>query len=237
MKLWHKIILFIAAAAVLTRFAPFSQFFRSVNTLFHELGHAAVTLLLSGHVQHIYLYEDLSGVTSSSVFGPWRVILVALAGYSLSALTAPTMFFIYAKGKEKTGLLFLAFLTLTGLLLFVRNSYGVVWCIGFAAVSLVGALLPWNWLRRAIWLLISFIVLVESVWSSLTISLLGITDPARAGDAAILSRTTGVPAAAWGIGFTVIALWSAKVSMKLLFASLRKGKAPSRSRMNRPFHY
>jgi hypothetical protein len=44
--------------AFLTRFIPFSEFFRNVDTLVHELSHALVTLLLSGSVMFINLYAD-----------------------------------------------------------------------------------------------------------------------------------------------------------------------------------
>lgn len=67
MNKWLKTLLFLAGSALLTRFIPFSSLFRNLDTMFHEFGHALVTLLLSGSVLRIELYPDHSGVTYSAI--------------------------------------------------------------------------------------------------------------------------------------------------------------------------
>ena len=77
---------------------PFSSWFRILDTMIHELGHAAMTLLMSGRVLSIELNPDHSGVTYSMLAsGGWSPIVVSLAGYTSASLFAILMFYGYAK--------------------------------------------------------------------------------------------------------------------------------------------
>jgi hypothetical protein len=228
MQSWVKMALFVLAAAMLTRLLPFSEFFRNVYTLVHEMAHAVTTLLLSGSVLYIHLYADQSGVTHSMIQAGWRSIPVSLAGYTGAALFAWLLFRLQAAGRERTGLLLVAAVASLGLLLFVRNDYGMLWCMGFAVVTLLVCFLTPRWLRLLYASLVAFLCLVESVISSVTILVIAIADPAAAGDAANLSRATAVPAAVWGGYFAWVALWCAKNATSLLFRSIWNRRAEER---------
>lgn len=225
---WLKMAAVLIVTAMLTRLTPFSFFFRNVDTLVHELSHALITLVLSGKVMYIHLFSDQSGVTLSSYTSAWNGIPISLAGYTGSALFAVLLFFLSAYRKVKAGLIVIAALALIGLLLFVRNSYGMMWSGGFIAVTvLVYAAAP-PWLRNGYYLLIAFICLVESVLSSITILSMSIINPSAAGDATNLSHYTYVPAFVWGAFFTLFSLWCAKHSTMLLF---RKVPEPTAGRV------
>ncbi|BFH17603.1 hypothetical protein J6TS7_18270 [Paenibacillus dendritiformis] len=164
MKHWGKTVVFLVVAAVLTRVIPFSSFFRNADTLVHEFGHAIVTLLVSGKVLYIHLFADHSGVTfSSAAAHSWRFILIALAGYTVSTVFAVLLFYGYARGKQQTGLTAIVIVTAISLLFFVRNGYGVMWCVGFLLLTAAICFCPWPWLRQGYYLLVAFIALVESV--------------------------------------------------------------------------
>ncbi|REJ16902.1 MAG: hypothetical protein C6W59_07465 [Paenibacillaceae bacterium] len=228
MQSWVKMALFVLVTAILTRLVPFSAFFRNVYTLVHEMAHAVMTLLLSGSVLYIHLYADQSGVTHSMIQAGWRSILISLAGYTGAALFAWLLFRLQASGREKIGLLLAAAIASLGLLLFVRNGYGMLWCLGFAVITLLVCFLTPNWLRIFYASLVAFICLVESVISSVTILVIAITDPAGAGDAANLSRATAVPAVVWGLYFAWVALWCARNATSLLFRSIWNRRAEER---------
>ncbi|OUM97401.1 MAG: hypothetical protein A9Z00_10070 [Thermobacillus sp. ZCTH02-B1] len=238
MSSWAKMALFVLITALLTRLLPFSEFFRNVYTLVHEMAHAVVTLLLSGSVLYIHLYADQSGVTHSMIEAGWRTIPVALAGYTGAALFAWLLFRLQADKRERTGLMIVAAVAALALLLFVRNPYGMLWCAGFAgATLLIGVLAP-GWLRIFYASLVSFICLVESVLSSFMILALSIVEPASAGDAANLSRATPLPAAAWGAFFALFSLWCAKNAVTVLFRSIRRRRSEQirqAERMTYPF--
>ncbi|MFW5437540.1 M50 family metallopeptidase [Paenibacillus apiarius] len=233
MNKWWKTIAFIAGAAILTRWIPFSSFFRNVDTLVHEFGHAIVTLILSGKVQYIHLFADHSGVTYSSVPHSWRFIPISLAGYIISALFTVLLFYMYSRGKQQAGLITVTVLALASVLFFVRNSFGVTWCIGFIALSATIYFAPWRWLRDFYYLLVAFICLVESVLGPLFLVVASIQQPAQAGDAANLSEATLIPAVFWSLLFTVVAIACARVAMGLFFHSNRRSAAGTRSAFER----
>jgi hypothetical protein len=216
---------FVLITAMLTRLVPFSEYFRNVYTLVHEMAHAVMTLILSGSVLYIELYSDQSGVTHSMIQPGWRSILISLAGYTGASLFAWLLFRLLAGRRDRPGLLIVALVALLGLLLFVRNGYGIIWCAGFAGITLAICLLAPGWLRVFYASLVAFICLVESVISSFTILAIAILDPAAAGDAANLSRETFIPAAVWGAFFALFALWCAKSATTLLFRSIWRRRA------------
>lgn len=225
MNSWVKMALFMLVAAFLTRMIPFSEFFRNVDTLVHELSHALVTLVLSGKVMSIQLFSDQSGVTYSMIDVPWKSIPISLAGYIGASLFAVLLFLFHSRGKERAGLILVAVLAAVGLLLFVRNGYGIAWCVGFIIVTVLLCLnrIP-PWLRNGYYLLVAFICLVESVIGSFIILSLSITSAGTAGDAANLSRDTFVPAVVWGILFVAFALWCAKLASGLF---IKRWSAPA----------
>lgn len=226
MKHWGKTVVFLVVAAVLTRVIPFSSFFRNVDTLVHEFGHAIVTLLVSGKVLYIHLFADHSGVTySSAAAHSWRFILIALAGYTVSTVFAVLLFYGYARGKQQTGLTAILIVTAISLLFFVRNGYGVMWCIGFLLLTAAICFCPWPWLRQGYYLLVAFIALVESVLGPVFLLILAVQNPGQAGDAANLARLTPVPAALWALLFTAVALLGARECLRFFLHPRRSPRS------------
>lgn len=217
-----KTVLFLLGAWILTRLIPFSFFFRNVDTLIHEFGHALMTLLLSGKVQFIYLFADHSGVTQSIAHYKWQFILISLAGYTLSSIMAMLLFFLYAKKQHEIGLILLTIIALASVIFFIRNTYGVLWTLGFIALNVCVYFVPWPKVKTFYYLLLAFICLVDSVVSTLILMSLSILQPSAAGDVANLAYTTGVPALIWSILFLLIAFGCAKVSMDLFLRSKRR---------------
>lgn len=218
---WVRAGFIFIGVLLLTRFIPFSSFFRNVNTLVHELAHAVTALILKGSVMEIRLFADQSGVTYTRFQDGWMLIPIGLAGYIGASVFTFFLFFLYAKGRIKGGLILVAVLAAAALSLFIRNGYGMAWSAGFAIITAIIAILGPDWLRKGYYLLIAFLCLVESVVSSLVILYLAVVDPAAAGDAASLSRTTSVPALVWGLLFTAVSLWFAKLSLMRLFGRKR----------------
>lgn len=211
---WLKMVLFLVASAFLTRWIPFSAFFRNVDTMIHEFGHALVTLIVSGHVMYIELYVDHSGITQSAVTSMWEMIPIALAGYMAASLFAWFLFAMYAQGKQRRGLMLLNLIAIVSLVLFVRNGFGMIWLVGFVAINAVVLIWPGKTLSKYYYLLIAFLSLEESVFGPITLLLTAFTHPNEAGDAAVLSGATFIPAVVWTVWFTIFALWCAKQAIQ-----------------------
>jgi hypothetical protein len=207
---WIITLAFLVGSFALTQWLPFSEYFRNVDTMIHEFGHAATTLALSGKVMYIHLYEDHSGVTSSAVKEGWKLIPVALSGYLSASLFAVAMFYFHHTGRYRTGLFAITALAVASLVLFVRNDFGAQWLLGFIGLNVIAFLIPIGFVRTLYFLLIAFLTLVESVSSALTVFLVSMSDPSSAGDAANLAGVTGLPAMLWSLLFLLFALWCAK---------------------------
>ncbi|MDF2814851.1 MAG: rane protein [Paenibacillus sp.] len=210
MSRWMVTIALLVGSAILNHWIPFSSFFRNLDTMVHEFGHAIATLLLSGKVLYIYLFADHSGVTYSYITGGWRVIPMAMAGYITASLFAVYLFYAYSRGRLTQGLVVCSVLAVLCLALFVRNGYGMAWIIGFLVVNGIVIILPFRWLKTFYYLLVAFVSLEESVVGPVGLAIMALNNPSKAGDASSLAQATGVPAPVWGIVFVVIALVCAR---------------------------
>ncbi|NEW09520.1 M50 family metallopeptidase [Paenibacillus sp. SYP-B3998] len=223
MSNWLKTILFIIGSALLTHMPLIpSSFFRNLDTMVHEFGHAAMTLALSGKVMYIELYADHSGVTYSSITKAWALIPVSLAGYFTASLFAWFLFSAYARGKQRFGLQVMIALAVLSLVLFVRNMFGVTWLVGFVVLTILVLTLTPKWLRDFYYLLVAFICLEESVFGPFSLIVYAVQSSRRAGDATNLALHTGVPAVLWALVFTLFSLWCAKGAVQA-FLGRNKG--------------
>lgn len=180
MNKWLKTLLFLAGSALLTRFIPFSSLFRNLDTMFHEFGHALMTLLLSGHVLRIELYSDHSGVTYSAIAAGGRAILVSLAGYPLASLFALLLFYLYSRDKRQWGLILASLVALVMLVLYVRGSFGMIWLSGFILLN-AAMLFLWPKVSKYYYLFLAFLTLEESVMGTLFLMSASVVTPSRAG--------------------------------------------------------
>ncbi|MFD0588810.1 M50 family metallopeptidase [Paenibacillus sp. GCM10027627] len=224
MASWFRTGIMVAVVLILTRFLPFSAFFRNVNTLVHELAHAIAALVLQGKVMEIRLYADQSGVTLTSFQEGWMLIPIAFAGYAGASLFSVFLFWLHSKNWWKQGLVIVTAITVLSLLLFIRNGYGIAWGAGFAALTAIVAFLSPDWLKRGYFLLISFICLVESVVSAAVVLYLALVEPGSAGDAASLSQAALLPAFVWGLLFVLISFWCARLAIGQFFDVGRRQK-------------
>ena len=219
---WATTILFLLGSVILTHMLPFSSFFRNVNTMVHEFGHAAATMLLSGKVMYIELYANHSGVTYSYIEEGWRTIPLALAGYISASLFAVYLFHAYGKGKLNSGFIAMSAVALVSLIFFVRNGFGVAWLAGFIAVNTIAMWIGIRWIKHFYYLLVAFICLEESVFSTIDLVYLSFMHPGQAGDATSLAKTTMMPDLVWSILFLIIALMCAKAAISWFIG--RSGK-------------
>ncbi|MDF2723920.1 MAG: hypothetical protein K0Q59_3595 [Paenibacillus sp.] len=223
MSRWIVTLLFLVGSAILTHWIPFSSFFRNVDTMVHELGHAVTTLILSGDVLYIQLYANHSGVTYSYIEHGWRTIPLGLSGYISASLFAALLFHLYGKGKLNYGLIAMSVLAVVSLAFFVNNGFGVLWLIGFTVVNGIMIFLPMPKLRNFYYLLVSFICLEESVMGPINLLFLSLSG-SNAGDATGLSRSTFIPAFVWSLVFLLVALLCARKAIASFIGRRKSGQ-------------
>nr|WP_233157321.1 MULTISPECIES: M50 family metallopeptidase [Amycolatopsis] len=179
---------------------------RNVVTIVHEAGHALVAVLAGRRLQGIKLHSDTSGVTVSrgKPEGP-GMVLTALAGYPAPGILGLAFASLLAAGRI-TVLLALAALLLLGVLVMVRNAYGVLSVVltagGLAVVALVAGPQVQAWFIY----LITWFLLLGGLRPVIELQMKRRRGAARDSDADQLARLTGVPAALWMLMLGVIAV-------------------------------
>ena len=173
----------------------------TIHTLIHETGHALAALLTSGKVYSISLYATTDGVARTGSRSWFSSVIVTYAGYTFSSFFAILAFFLITNGE--TVLLFYVFLTIAfiHLILWVRNRFGVFWLLAYIGISLLFIYNQWIMMKEIIVLLLSSVILVQSLFASFTILILSMTKPHQAGDAKGLQKLTLIPAFVWGLIF------------------------------------
>lgn len=176
---------------------------RNVITIVHEAGHALTAVLVGRRLRGIRLHSDTSGVTLSRgrPEGP-GMVCTALAGYPAPSLLG--LVFAWMIGSESvSGLLAVCAIILAGMLIMVRNPYGVV------SVLLTGVVLAAVWLappelRVAFAYGVTWFLLFGGLRPIGELATMRRRGRAPYSDADQLARLTGAPGLFWVGSFGLI---------------------------------
>ena len=211
----------LVTALLLTRIPVLGKYFRSVNTLVHEAGHAFVTLLLSGEVIAVNLFADTSGTTVTKAKGKFSKALIALAGYPVSALTGWLCLLLLYKGYDLYILFILTSIALIIMILSLRNMYGLFWAGTFVVLNLLFIYFNNKTLIHAFATFYSVIIFTDAIISSVVLFVLSIKQPKKAGDATNLHKATKIPAVVWAILLLAFTLFISWLSVINYFPSIK----------------
>lgn len=205
-KLSMKFFLFIGLAFILLQIPIIGDYFRIINTVIHESGHAFMALF-GGNVESISLFMNADGVTHGTQ-SIWIIdFITSAAGYFVSSFMAYVSFWLIKRKKHILLIDLLLGLILINFIFWVRNPYGLFWLASFGILFL-GLLIKGG--QKGIQnlvLLIASVLLVESISTAYDIFMISMIQPNAAGDATNLSRlTVFIPAQGWGIFFFAQAL-------------------------------
>ncbi|RBM23456.1 hypothetical protein DI005_02890 [Prauserella sp. PE36] len=189
---------------------------RNVMTIVHEAGHAAVAVLAGRRLQGIRLHSDTSGVTVSrgKPEGP-GMVLTTLAGYPAPALLG-LAFAGLVSGENLSAVLGIAAVLLLGVLVMVRNAYGVFAVLVSAAVLAAIAWFAGPGVQAAFVYVMTWFLLIGSVRPVFELQAKRRRGAARDSDADQLARLTGLPAAIWLLVLGVLTLTCLVVGGMLL---------------------
>jgi len=204
MKEWHW-ILWIVAGIVLTRIPVLGVYLRVVNTAVHEVGHALTALILQGEVYRIELFSDTSGTATTRSKNKFTAFLVSLSGYMFSSVIAYVLFLLIHDSAEYFILWGLIILFALILILYVRNTFGIIWLLGFIALNGWFLYLEKDVLVRYAACCYAIVVLVDSVLSAGVVFYASITQPSKSGDCYNLQKNAFLPAFFWGLIFVSFA--------------------------------
>jgi hypothetical protein len=225
-RLSIKFFLFIGLAFFLIQIPIIGDYFRIINTLIHESGHALMALF-GGNVESISLYMNADGVTHGTQ-SIWIIdFITCAAGYTIASLMAYVAFWLIKKKKHTFFIDMLLGVIIINLILWVRNPYGIFWLVSFGVLFLALLIKGSKKAIHNLALLIASVLLVESVSSAYDIFSISIIQPDAAGDATNLSLLTAfIPAQVWGIYFFVQALFFIVLGFKKGLFCLDAGEIP-----------
>lgn len=190
----------LAAAALVVTWSPLGhRLVRHLVTLFHEAGHAMVATLVGRRLSGVRLHSDTSGLTLSRgrPRGPGMVAMLA-AGYPAPALVGLGGAVLVGQGYA-AGWLWALVVTCAGMLLLVRNLYGL-WVVLVTG----GAVAALSWTASGPVLSGTAYLVVWSLLLAAPRSVVGLQRGRRHvgrgrgdSDADQLARLTGLPAVVW----------------------------------------
>jgi hypothetical protein len=176
---------------------------RNVVTMVHEAGHALAAVLVGRRLQGIKLHSDTSGVTVSrgKPEGP-GMAFTAMAGYLAPSVLG--LVFASLLGADLVGtVLVLIALLLLGVLVMVRNAYGVFTVVASAAVLALIAFVAPVELQAPFSYLVTWFLLFGGVRPVAELQTKRRRGQARDSDADQLGRLTAVPPVLWVLVFAV----------------------------------
>jgi hypothetical protein len=210
----------VGLSFVISRIPVVGRFFRVINTLVHESGHAMMAMVTNGQVVSVDLNADTSGLAKTKTKGKFQSMLTSLAGYPCASLTGFLLFYFIYKNDYGWVLYILLTFSLINLLFWVRNAFGVFWILLFSALVLFVYLKSAPVYVFAISVFCASVLVLESVYSSAIVFYFAFADSKNAGDAKNLKDITSVPAFFWGLIFFAQSLYFAYLSIKLFVPAI-----------------
>ena len=192
---------------------------RNVVTIVHEGGHAVAALLTGRRLTGIRLHSDTSGLTLSTGkptgFG---MVVTAAAGYLSPSLVGLTGVVLLAFGQV-TVMLWAGLVVLVGMLVMIRNVYGVLSLLVVGAVVLGVSLRADPDVQAAFGYGMTWFLLLGAVRPVTELQRHRRRHPGARSDADILARLTHLPAAVWVTIFAVVTFTAAAAGTYLLLSS------------------
>ena len=173
------------------------------NTMVHETCHSLMAILTGGRIKGVSLSSDTSGLAETTSNSRIARILVSYAGYTGSSLVAVGLFYLLYLGNYEWIIYFFILLSAINWLFWVRNLFGFLWLTAFIGMMVFFLYKDFEVLLVHISILLTCMVLVQSIVSAFVILKLSVTDRRNAGDATNLAKFTFIPTLFWGTLFFV----------------------------------
>jgi hypothetical protein len=189
---------------------------RIVVTIVHESGHALVALATGRRLSGVRLYRSTAGVTESAgkPTGP-GIVLTSAAGYPAPPLLGLGAAALLAAG-HLTAMLLLSLVLLAGLVIAIRNAYGMLAVLvtggAIAAVSLLAAPV----VQAGFGYVMTWFLLLGGVRPVVELAGERRQGRSRRTDADQLARLTRVPGGVWVMIFGLLAVAALAVSARWL---------------------
>jgi hypothetical protein len=217
MNRWFLILVPVIVVSII-RLKPIDLFLRSLNTLIHEFSHAFVALCLGEKVKEIKLNDDFSGSCTTKSKSKFKAFLVSLSGYTMCAIVSYLLIRFMNNEYNKYVFYLLIFLCIFSLIMYIRNTFGILWVVGFLAINLIIVFVPYfSKIFPQIIYVYANIIMIENFLSTLTLLHLNILSSKKAGDSYNLQKATHLPALFYTLFFVAISCFFIYKSFIIIF--------------------
>jgi hypothetical protein len=196
--------IFMLLSFFIMKIKTVGNLFKSINTLYHECGHAIAALITNGEIYHIKLNSNTSGEALTSTKGWFAKVLVAISGYLFPLVICLVIICLNKYYNQKYSNYALLTISLTASIMWIRNSFGYIWSLGYIIVGILPFFLHQHYFLKT-WLMLNVsCIIIENVTASFYLLKLSIKSPKQAGDASTLQQATFVPAVIWSLFFLIV---------------------------------
>lgn len=213
---FYVILLF---AWVLIYIPYIGKYVRLISTMIHEGGHVLMGCLLGERTLKVSLFSNASGEAAVSVSNKFKKLLIAIAGYPSTALIAFLSFWLLSKDLHFYYIIGISLITLTFLLLYIRNIYGIVWSVSFIAINFIVLYFKYQTLLELMAQAYACIILLESVFSCFILVYVSFKSK-TVSDASNVSSVVLLPKQLVALLFTAFNLYMAFISVTYYFPSI-----------------
>ena len=207
---------------ILLYLKPSRRCLATLDTFFHESFHALVTLFSGNKVKEIQFKDTIEGCCKSLSKSKFATTLTALAGYVGCSFFPLAIIYAIEHRHIEISFLILAVFALVILILYIRNTFALVWTMTFAALNIICYMIPFSLHVKAdILYIFACILVLENTMSLFQIAQIAFTRPKSSGDCSLLHKTTHIPAFLWALilnGINIFAIYL--VVSKVFFAQM-----------------
>ncbi len=212
----NSFLILSGIAVLIYRIPVIDKIIRSFHTLLHECGHSVMAILTGSKSYRIELKPDMSGATITENKNKFTQFFIAFSGYPFASAFACLSIFLIMNNLICFFHILLLTLVVFMLLTNIRNTYGIIWGLTVSAL-LVLQLVKLPQLMWATAVVISSVILIESLIMSYHVLILSFKSPKNAGDAANLKKLTRIHTGFWGLFFFLQAVTFAFLSVLIFF--------------------
>ena len=199
-------------------FYKISAYFQLFNTLMHELFHIFMAYCTFNKGYKIELTSDRAGSAVTSARNKFSVILIKLSGYTGASLFVVFFMTMLNLNLYRELLYIIGGILIFSLIFYVRNAFGVYWCILMALALSSVAYYGSDGLLINVIKLLGAILVVESIASTVTIVNLSIKHPKEISDSSDLAKLTKIPSIIWSIFFLAFAVYCSAKGYQIAYA-------------------
>ncbi len=202
---------------LLIRSKYFKFILQPLNTLVHEFSHALTALLLGQKVKSININTDGSGSCTTKSKSKIKSFFISFVGYVFPSLLG--YFIIYQIDNLHINLVLyvLIILSLIAMVLYIRNSFGISWIVGFCLINIVLLFIPNTLsLQKLILYFYACILLIENFRSTLSLLHINLLSSKKAGDSYNLQKITHIPALFFTLFYNIFTLFMILKSLSII---------------------